>query len=69
MTVPCKDCQEREVGCHTWCRKYIAFRADRDRKLEQERMEKRPQETIYKAYCRKLRRRKKSGYVTREDRI
>ena len=30
MIAPCKDCQERTVGCHSSCDKYLAFRAERD---------------------------------------
>lgn len=26
---PCKDCQERESGCHDRCEKYQAFKAER----------------------------------------
>ena len=27
---PCKDCGEREPGCHAKCEKYKAFRVERD---------------------------------------
>lgn len=27
---PCKDCPNREVGCHSTCDKYIVFRKERD---------------------------------------
>lgn len=26
---PCKDCQERESGCHDRCEKYQAFKTER----------------------------------------
>ena len=26
---PCKDCPEREIGCHERCEKYQTFRKDR----------------------------------------
>lgn len=26
---PCKDCQEKELGCHDRCEKYQAFRTER----------------------------------------
>ena len=29
----CLDCQERTLGCHSWCEKYLAFRAERDKEL------------------------------------
>lgn len=25
MKVPCKDCKDRIVGCHSTCEKYISF--------------------------------------------
>lgn len=28
MKSPCKDCPDRQVGCHGSCEKYAAFRAD-----------------------------------------
>lgn len=24
--VPCKDCEDREVGCHAFCELYLAYR-------------------------------------------
>lgn len=27
---PCKDCPDRQVGCHAKCEKYIAFRREKD---------------------------------------
>ena len=34
MTAPCKDCPDRNQGCHSACPKYIAFRAERDKVAE-----------------------------------
>lgn len=31
MSVPCKDCPDREVGCHGRCEKYKAYDLDRQR--------------------------------------
>ena len=28
-TAPCKDCQKRELGCHTTCEEYLAFHEER----------------------------------------
>ena len=25
MTNPCKDCEDRQLGCHSGCKKYIEF--------------------------------------------
>lgn len=27
---PCKGCEERQIGCHSTCERYKAFRADLD---------------------------------------
>ena len=29
MQAPCKGCEEREVGCHAGCAKYLEFAAER----------------------------------------
>lgn len=31
---PCKDCDRRQVGCHSTCPDYISFRKKRDELLE-----------------------------------
>lgn len=30
MTVPCKDCADREVGCHANCQRYRDYAAERE---------------------------------------
>lgn len=30
MTPPCKDCKDRETGCHIVCERYRAFREERE---------------------------------------
>lgn len=30
MTVPCKDCNDREVGCHANCPQYRDYAAERE---------------------------------------
>nr|DAH24695.1 MAG TPA: Protein of unknown function (DUF4051) [Caudoviricetes sp.] len=37
MTAPCKDCPDRQLGCHAACDRYRAFRAERDEMLEARR--------------------------------
>ena len=32
---PCKDCKERELGCHSKCDKYIAFKMDKQKQIEE----------------------------------
>ena len=39
MTAPCKDCPDRVLGCHSSCDKYKAFREERDRELEQRKLQ------------------------------
>lgn len=41
MNVPCKDCKDRYLGCHTKCSRYLKFKvamakADKERKAETE---------------------------------
>lgn len=43
--MPCRDCKDRKVGCHTECQKYIEF--DRLNKL---RLEKKVREQSIKRY-------------------
>ena len=37
MTFPCRDCVDRNVGCHGSCEKYLLARAERDKALETKR--------------------------------
>ena len=36
MRNPCKKCEERHVGCHASCEKYMAF-YEQNRKIDQKR--------------------------------
>ncbi len=36
----CKDCTEREVGCHGWCEKYIQQKASHDKRMSDIRTQK-----------------------------
>lgn len=40
MYIPCKDCEEREIGCHGHCKRYKAFRAELDRLHKKEKEER-----------------------------
>ncbi|MBO5389409.1 MAG: hypothetical protein J6A59_15000 [Lachnospiraceae bacterium] len=31
---PCKDCGDREVGCHSTCKKYIDFKKENEKQKE-----------------------------------
>ena len=37
-TPPCKDCKDREIGCHSRCEKYGKFRAENEKRYEQNRL-------------------------------
>ena len=52
-SVPCKGCQDREVGCHGKCEKYKAYHEllIEDRK---KRVSIYAPEQIHENYCRKL---------------
>ena len=30
VSSPCKDCMDREVGCHSTCEKYIKYQKEKD---------------------------------------
>ena len=36
---PCKDCKDRQIGCHVKCERYGAFRSSHDDVLAQRAME------------------------------
>lgn len=35
LQAPCKGCDERELGCHSKCEKYITFRSALDKENEE----------------------------------
>lgn len=40
MTVPCKDCEKRKVGCHSTCEdygKFVAYNEERKRAIRLDR--------------------------------
>ena len=39
MNAPCKNCPDREIGCHSKCNKYSEFRKKRDEELDRKRKE------------------------------
>lgn len=39
MKTPCKGCMSRHAACHTECEKYLAFRADTEKRRLQRRAE------------------------------
>jgi hypothetical protein len=49
MNPPCKDCPNRQIGCHSTCEKYSEFRKERDALNEKIHKQK---EAEYAEYCR-----------------
>lgn len=35
MKAPCKDCPDRQVGCHSTCEKYIEFKKEADEQRQE----------------------------------
>lgn len=54
MNAPCKDCKDRAVGCHGSCEQYKAFRAERDRMLEEKQRD---------AFKRSLRKKRRKRFI------
>lgn len=49
---PCKGCDEREIGCHSVCERYITWKAQRDeikKKLTKIAMQEQEQNDIEKS--------------------
>ena len=34
MNAPCYNCQERKVGCHSGCERYLVYAEERDRERQ-----------------------------------
>lgn len=34
MKTPCKDCDRRQIGCHSMCRDYMAWKDDFQKRKE-----------------------------------
>ena len=37
MNIPCKDCENRKVGCHGNCQKYAAYQRENEKKKQARR--------------------------------
>lgn len=59
ITPPCKDCKERQIGCHSYCRKYIEFRMNWDEIKLKERKEKMIQNAVEQSIVDGMRRSRK----------
>lgn len=59
--VTCKECNKRYVGCHSTCKEYTDWKADRERKNEIARMKRQAEAEIIDSIvrnCEKVRRKK-----------
>ena len=54
MKKQCLNCPDRYVGCHSECDDYKAFRAERDKRLEQQDLNNRSEPFIPKERLKKL---------------
>lgn len=66
MTPPCKGCTDRYITCHSECEAYKAFRAERDRQIEERLATAYPYEALDKCYTRKLKRKKNPRFIPRD---
>lgn len=64
-TNPCKDCEEREVGCHGKCEKYQAYRSDLDQVKQVIRTQKET-EAVADGYVVEMRRKLRRLYATKK---
>lgn len=56
---PCKDCPDRQVGCHSTCEKYLAFRKERNELNEKTYKQKEVEYADYTRYMRASREKQK----------
>lgn len=52
MNAPCKDCSDRQVGCHSTCEKYIVFSKEKRQRNEIIKKAKHEQNLFYSPYHR-----------------
>lgn len=62
---PCKDCEERLVGCHSDCEKYKTWRKVKDRQYKEE-LEKRRGDIEYEHYVKSRQRKIRDKKVISE---
>ena len=55
---PCKDCLNREIGCHSKCKKYIKFKNDLKKDKAKEKAEKKMESFILEGIIESTKRRK-----------
>ena len=47
MSTPCKDCQDRVLGCHSTCEKYIEFSKNNNKLYEERLIEQRLKSFVF----------------------
>ena len=62
---PCKDCEERRVGCHSDCEKYKKWRKAKDEQYKEE-LEKRRSDIEYEHYVKSRQRKIRDKRVISE---
>lgn len=55
---PCKDCPNREIGCHSKCEKYIQFKNDLKKDKAKEKAEKKMESFILEGIIESTKRRR-----------
>ena len=55
---PCKDCPNREIGCHSQCKKYIKFKNDLKKDKAKEKAEKKMESFILEGIIESTKRRR-----------
>lgn len=53
-TSPCKDCEEREVGCHSTCEKYIEYKEIHEKETEAIKRERQKESEAWHPYSMQL---------------
>lgn len=58
---PCKDCPNRQVGCHSTCEKYLTFRKERNELNESIYKQREKEYAEYQRYVQSLKRKDKQN--------
>lgn len=58
---PCKDCPDRQVGCHSTCEKYLTFRKERNELNESIYKQREKEYAEYQRYVQSLKRKDKQN--------
>lgn len=57
-SVPCKDCPNREIGCHSKCKKYLDFKKHLKNTKAKEKAEKKMESYILEGIIESTKRRR-----------